>query len=43
VDAPDQARRVINFKRLALTDLKIDLPRLAPKKVVVAKFAEGGA
>lgn len=43
VDAPSQARRVVNFKRLALTDYKIELPRLAPKKVVVAKFAEAGA
>ncbi len=42
VDAPGQARRVVNFKRLALTDLKIDIPRLAAKKVVVAKFAEAG-
>mmetsp|Transcript_19260 Transcript_19260/g.33234 ORF Transcript_19260/g.33234 Transcript_19260/m.33234 type:complete len:144 (+) Transcript_19260:38-469(+) len=40
VDAPAQARRVVNFKRLALTDMKIDLPRLASKKVVTAKFAE---
>mmetsp|Transcript_1628 Transcript_1628/g.4335 ORF Transcript_1628/g.4335 Transcript_1628/m.4335 type:complete len:141 (-) Transcript_1628:180-602(-) len=40
VDAPGQARRVVNFKRLALTDIKIELPRMAAKKVVVAKFAE---
>ncbi|GFH27352.1 ribosomal_L14e domain-containing protein [Haematococcus lacustris] len=40
VDAPGQARRVENFKRLSLTDYKLELPRLAPKKVVIAKFAE---
>jgi hypothetical protein len=42
VDAPGQTRRVVNFKRLALTDFKLELPRLAPKKVVTAKFAEAG-
>src|SRR5690349_3728242 len=42
VDAPGQARRVVNFKRLALTDLKIDIPRLATKKVITAKFSEAG-
>lgn len=43
VDAPGQARRVVNFKRLTLTDLKVDIPRLASKKVLTAKFAEAGA
>jgi large subunit ribosomal protein L14e len=42
VDAPGQTRRVVNFKRLALTDFKLELNRLAPKKTVVAKFAEAG-
>jgi hypothetical protein len=33
----------VNFKRLSLTDFKLDeFPRLAPKKTVVAKFAEAG-
>ncbi|GFH06254.1 ribosomal_L14e domain-containing protein [Haematococcus lacustris] len=36
----NRARRVENFKRLSLTDYKLELPRLAPKKVVIAKFAE---
>jgi large subunit ribosomal protein L14e len=43
VDAPGQARRVVGFKRMALTDMKIDIPRLASKKVLTAKFAEAGA
>jgi large subunit ribosomal protein L14e len=34
VDRPDEVRRVINFKRLALTDIKLDIPRLAKKKVL---------
>jgi large subunit ribosomal protein L14e len=34
VDRPDEVRRVINFKRLALTDYKVDIPRLAKKKVL---------
>ena len=40
VDAPGQTRRVVNFKRLAITDLKIDITRMAAKKVITAKFAE---
>lgn len=43
VDAPAQTRRVENFKRLTLTDIKIDIPRLASKKVLTAKFTEAGA
>lgn len=42
VDAPAQPRRVVNFKRLALTDLKVEIPRLASKKVLTAAFAEAG-
>eukprot|EP01026_Neomeris_dumetosa_P049560 TRINITY_DN4328_c1_g3_i1.p4 TRINITY_DN4328_c1_g3~~TRINITY_DN4328_c1_g3_i1.p4 ORF type:complete len:133 (-),score=27.74 TRINITY_DN4328_c1_g3_i1:294-692(-) len=34
IDLPDEQRRVINFKRLSLTDFKIDIPRLAKKKVL---------
>ncbi|KAK8935815.1 hypothetical protein KSP39_PZI012854 [Platanthera zijinensis] len=31
IDAPDMVRGQINFKRLSLTDIKIDIPRI-PKK-----------
>eukprot|EP00879_Flechtneria_rotunda_P000107 GHRR01000161.1.p1 GENE.GHRR01000161.1~~GHRR01000161.1.p1 ORF type:complete len:133 (+),score=49.63 GHRR01000161.1:69-467(+) len=34
VDAPGATRKVVNFKRLTLTDLKVDIPRLASKKVL---------
>eukprot|EP01025_Chloroclados_australasicus_P019345 TRINITY_DN2054_c0_g1_i1.p2 TRINITY_DN2054_c0_g1~~TRINITY_DN2054_c0_g1_i1.p2 ORF type:complete len:146 (-),score=18.28 TRINITY_DN2054_c0_g1_i1:297-695(-) len=34
VDRPDEVRRPLSFKRLALTDFKIDIPRLAKKKVL---------
>ncbi len=43
VDRPDEIRRVINFKRLALTDLKIDIPRLAKKKVLKEALETSGA
>lgn len=33
---------MIGFKRLTLTDIKIDIPRLAPKKVLKEKLAEAG-
>ncbi|KAK9820141.1 hypothetical protein WJX72_006581 [[Myrmecia] bisecta] len=36
VDRPDETRRVINFKRLALTDFKIDIQRMAKKKELTA-------
>eukprot|EP00873_Tetraselmis_striata_P000189 jgi/Tetstr1/420453/TSEL_011566.t1 len=51
VDHPDQARRVESFKRLSLTDLKVEIPRMAKKAVlkkaladndVMAKFAASG-
>jgi large subunit ribosomal protein L14e len=32
VDAPEIVRTVVNFKRLTLTDIKIDVRRLAKKK-----------
>lgn len=32
----------MNFKRLALTDIKIDIPRLAKKKVLTAALEESG-
>ena len=33
---------MINFKRLALTDIKIDVPRLAKKKVLKEAFTSAG-
>ena len=42
VDHPDEVRRVINFKRLVLTDFKVDIPRLAKKKVLKAALDESG-
>jgi hypothetical protein len=33
----------MNFKRLAITDLKIEIPRLASKKVLTAAFNSAGA
>eukprot|EP00878_Enallax_costatus_P000324 GHUV01000398.1.p1 GENE.GHUV01000398.1~~GHUV01000398.1.p1 ORF type:complete len:133 (+),score=52.34 GHUV01000398.1:134-532(+) len=38
VDAPTETRRVMNFKRLQLTDLKVEIPRLASKKVLTEAF-----
>ena len=43
VDRPDEVRRVENFKRLAITDLKVDIPRLAKKAVLKKALEEGGA
>ena len=42
IDRPDEERRVISFNRLRLTDLKIEIPRLAAKKVLAQAFADGG-
>lgn len=39
VDRPDEIRRTMNFKRLSITDFKIDIPRLA-KKAVLKKAIE---
>jgi large subunit ribosomal protein L14e len=39
VDRPDETRRIVNFKRLSMTDLKVDIPRLA-KKAVLKKAVE---
>ncbi|XP_078162068.1 large ribosomal subunit protein eL14z-like [Carex rostrata] len=36
VDAPDMVRCQINFKRLALTDIKIDIPKSPKKKTLIA-------
>ncbi len=43
VDRPDMVRQQMNFKRLVLTDFKIDIPRLAKKKVLTAALEESGA
>ncbi|XP_059632336.1 large ribosomal subunit protein eL14z [Cornus florida] len=36
VDAPDMVRCQMNFKRLSLTDIKIDIKRIPKKKTLVA-------
>ncbi|MCL7033159.1 hypothetical protein MKW94_004810 [Papaver nudicaule] len=35
VDAPDLERSQMNFKRLSLTDIKIDIGRIPKKKVLI--------
>ncbi|OMO95425.1 Ribosomal protein L14 [Corchorus olitorius] len=35
VDAPDMVRGQMNFKRLTLTDIKIDIPRVPKKKTLI--------
>ncbi len=42
VDAPGETRRIVNFKRLALTGTTIEVPRLASKKVLTKAFADAG-
>ena len=42
MDRPDEVRRIVNFKRLQLTDFKIDIPRVAKKKVLAAALEESG-
>ncbi|XP_047332807.1 probable 60S ribosomal protein L14 [Impatiens glandulifera] len=36
VDSPDMVRTQINFKRLSLTDIKIDIKRVPQKKTLIA-------
>uniref|UniRef100_A0A7N0U9V4 Large ribosomal subunit protein eL14 domain-containing protein n=1 Tax=Kalanchoe fedtschenkoi TaxID=63787 RepID=A0A7N0U9V4_KALFE len=36
VDAPDMVRGQMNFKRLSLTDITIEIPRVPKKKVLIA-------
>ncbi|CAK9165751.1 unnamed protein product [Ilex paraguariensis] len=36
VDAPDMVRCQMNFKRLSLTDIKIDITRTPKKKILIA-------
>ncbi|KAK3414838.1 hypothetical protein EUGRSUZ_H00146 [Eucalyptus grandis] len=40
VDAPDMVRMQMNFKRLSLTDIKIDIKRIPQKKTLVAAMQE---
>jgi large subunit ribosomal protein L14e len=42
IDSPAEIRRMENFKRLTLTDLKIDIPRLANKKTLKAALDAAG-
>ena len=42
IDRPDEVRRPINFKRLALTDYKIEIPRQAKKSVLSKALEESG-
>jgi len=42
VDSPTETRRVVNFKRLALTDLKVDIKRVPGKKELTQAFTEAG-
>ena len=43
VDFPGQIRRVISFKRLALTDFTVEMPRLAKKSVLKKALEDAGA
>ncbi|GAB4822502.1 hypothetical protein N2152v2_009548 [Parachlorella kessleri] len=40
IDRPDETRRVENFKRLAITDFKVEIPRLAKKSVLKKALEE---
>ncbi|KAK1284199.1 60S ribosomal protein L14-2 [Acorus calamus] len=40
VDAPDVVRGQMNFKRLHLTDIKIDIPRTPKKKSLIKAMEE---
>jgi large subunit ribosomal protein L14e len=42
VDHPTEIRRQINFKRVVLTPYKIEIPRLAKKKELIAAIEESG-
>lgn len=43
MDAPGFTRRMETFKRLTLTDFKLDIPRLASKKVLTEAWTAAGA
>lgn len=42
VDAPDMVRCQMNFKRLSLTDITIDIKRAPKKKTLIAAMEAGG-
>jgi hypothetical protein len=42
VDAPDMIRCQINFKRLSLTDIKIDIKRVPKKTTLIKAMEEAG-
>lgn len=42
VDAPDMVRTQMNFKRLSLTDIKIDIKRIPKKKTLIQAMQEAG-
>lgn len=42
VDAPDTVRSQMNFKRLSLTDIKIDIKRVPKKKELLAAMEAAG-
>ncbi|RZC52156.1 hypothetical protein C5167_020586 [Papaver somniferum] len=42
VDAPDMERSQMNFKRLSLTDIKIDIGRIPKKKVLIDAMEAAG-
>ena len=42
MDAPDMVRSQINFKRLSLTDIKIDIKRVPRKKELMEAMKAAG-
>jgi hypothetical protein len=42
VDAPDMVRCQVNFKRLSLTDIKIDVKRVPKKTTLIKAMEEAG-
>lgn len=42
VDSPDMERTQMNFKRLQLTDIKVDIRRVPKKKTLVAAMEAAG-
>ena len=42
IDRPDEVRRIENFKRLQLTDFKIEIPKLAKKKALKEALESNG-
>lgn len=42
VDRPDEVRKVLSFKRMALTDFKLDIPRLVKKTLLKKALSDAG-